>query len=161
MKNFNTYIILKSHSSQFYKLEQFVDTISDNYNIIHSFFSNIITVLAELVENAIVHGNNNNKEKNIIIEFEESDGHIIFSVTDQGDGFKYDAELNKIIQMDDTMGTGLYLAKTLSDNIEFLNDGRTVKVMFDLSTANELLSQTRRQILSETHIESKKTSHEQ
>jgi len=30
-----------------------------------------------------------------------------------------------------------------------------------LSTANELLSQTRRQILSETHIESKKTSHEQ
>jgi serine/threonine-protein kinase RsbW len=160
MKQLNSRIVIKSHISQFYKLEQFVDNISDNYNIIHSFFSNITAVLIELVENAIVHGNKNEKEKDIIIEFEKYEQYIIFSISDQGNGFNYEIEMEKVIQIDEKMGTGLFLAKILSDNIEFENNGSTVRVMFDLSSANEQLNQVRWKVMSDVQVEQKKSHHE-
>lgn len=163
MRNNNYSLVLKSSLSELSKLEQFVEKISDEYNIGHTYFSNIIVSLTELVKNAIIHGNNSNINKNVYLNFEQKEGKLRFAVTDEGNGFAEGIpNLYDESSYDNNKGNGLFIIKYLSDNIEFNNNGSQIIVDFNIASANELLSLTRINVFNKQgqKQEQKKTMHE-
>jgi serine/threonine-protein kinase RsbW len=151
----NSILVLYSRASEFSKLEQFIEKISDDFNIGHTYFSNIIVSLSELVKNAMIHGNNGNPRKKVIIEFENRDGRLFFTVTDQGKGFQFPLPDLNDLHLNPNIKTGLLIVQSLSDGIEFNSTGNGITIFFNIAAANELLSKSRINAFSQTQIKEK------
>ncbi len=134
---------LQSSFEEFAKLEKFVEKISDEYNIGQTYFSNILISLVELVKNAIIHGNKNATEKKVIIHFQHNSGKLLFTVSDEGSGFSFPIPEVTDMLVNNNIKNGLSIVQTLSDSLEFENNGSCIKVSFDIINANKLLSQRR------------------
>ncbi|MGA1845608.1 ATP-binding protein [Deferribacter abyssi] len=72
-------------------------------------------VLSELVSNAIIHGNKNDKNKTVNITVYLHNNILTFEVTDEGELFNFNpsSKLNPLSEC----GKGLYLIKQLVDEI--------------------------------------------
>ncbi|HBB28025.1 MAG TPA: ATP-binding protein [Clostridiales bacterium] len=75
---------------------------------------NIKLILSELIVNSIIHGNNNDSDKNIFIYLFIDDKWIEISVSDEGEGFKYSKNLEPCTFCES--GRGLLLVEGLSDH---------------------------------------------
>ena len=84
--------------------------------------------LIQAVENAIVHGNNNDSNKQVTIVSDQCKGGVFFTVSDQGKGFDYENYGSMPDQ--EGRGTGLFIMKTLADNLTFQNNGSTISLFF-------------------------------
>ena len=89
----------------------------------------IETALREALANAIVHGNRQNSRKCVYVACRcTTDGEVSITVQDEGQGF--DADLvadpttpeNRLL----TQGRGIYLMKTLMDEVRFEQRGAVV-----------------------------------
>ena len=90
---------------------------------------NIETALREALANAIVHGNQQDSRKCVYVACRcTTDGEVSITVQDEGQGF--DADLvadpttpeNRLL----TQGRGIYLIKTLMDEVRFEQHGAVV-----------------------------------
>lgn len=114
-------------------VERLIDDVCQVFNVHEDSYGNILIALTEAVNNAICHGNQNNPDKFVNIGFQNSEKQLIFSVTDEGNGFDYlglpdptdPANIEKI------SGRGVFLMKNLADSIEFEQNGQTVKLAFN------------------------------
>ncbi len=136
-------LVLYSRSNEFARLEEFIENISDQFNIGHTYFSNIIVALTELVKNAMLHGNQNDSQKKVFVEFKQEEGNLKFSVTDQGSGFDFPIPQPSEMLTDLNIKNGLSIVYALSDGLEFEENGRKITVIFNIAAANELLSKSR------------------
>ncbi len=162
MREKNYTLVLKSHFGEMTKLEQFVEKISDEYNIGHTYFSNIIVSLTELVKNAIIHGNKNSQNKNVSVTFENISGKLVFTVTDEGTGFSFAIPSVEDLLINENIKNGLSIVYSLSDGMNIRKNGSEVEVSFDIAAANELLSRSRIDALNalKKTKEQKKSLHE-
>ncbi len=142
---------IKSDLHEIAEVERFVEDICDYYNLYNSYFGNIMVAVTEAVENAIVHGNLQDKDKFVLIHFDFSQKGIKFTIEDQGVGFDYgsipdatDAQGNP-----DKKGTGIYLIKTLSDDVHFLDKGRKIQIVFNITSINNEVYLFRKKQLDE------------
>lgn len=154
-------LVLYTKPSEFVKLEAFVEKISDQFNIGHTYFSNIIVTLSELVKNAMIHGNRNKPEKIVEVSFEHNEGKLIFTVKDQGVGFGFEIPDVSEFQSNPGIRNGLSIVQSLSDSLSFNSNGSEITVSFDISSANELLGLSRLKTLiqSKPSVKSKKSFH--
>lgn len=114
-------------------VERLIDDVCQIFNVHEDSYGNILIAVTEAVNNAISHGNRNDPEKFVNIGFQNSERQLIFSVTDEGNGFDYlglpdptdPANIEKI------SGRGVFLMKNLADSIEFEHNGQTVKLAFN------------------------------
>ena len=86
-------------------------------------------VFSELLYNAIVHGNKNDKNKNVHLYVEIENGMVVGRVTDEGKGFNY-LELLKNIDDDDIFnecGRGIRLVQSLTDKLVFNITGNAIR----------------------------------
>lgn len=150
MREKNSTLVLYTRPAEFSKLELFIEQISDEYNIGHTYFSNIVVSLSELVKNAMIHGNKGNPQKKVIISFENRDGKLCFTVSDEGKGFPFPVPDIADMQNNPHVKNGLLIVQALSDDLEFGAHGNEITVSFDIAAANELLSQSRMKTLSDT-----------
>lgn len=130
---------IKSDLHEIPEVERFVEDICDYYNLNDSYFGNILIAVTEAVENAIIHGNQQNKEKQVTVQFNFSQKGIDFTIEDEGKGFDFqsipdatDAQNNP-----DKKGTGIYLIKVLADEVRFLENGRKVQLQFNITSINK------------------------
>lgn len=81
----------------------------------------LMVALTEAVNNAILHGNKSNEEKTVRVLCEVQEDGLLFTVTDQGRGFKPDAVANplKSENLLKESGRGIFLMRTLMDRVEF------------------------------------------
>jgi len=138
----NSNIILKSVRSELNKVVGFIENICDQHNIFNNYYGNIVTAVSEAFLNAVEHGNSNDITKNVQIHFEVQNDGFAFCVSDEGEGF----DINNIAdptESDTMTGTGIYLMKSLSDDIEFINGGRTACMKFLISTINKEIADAR------------------
>jgi len=153
-------IQINSSLTELYKVEEFVEQISDVYNINNNYYSTILISLDEAVRNAIEHGNSFDAEKQVQISFVSSNGELIFSVSDQGTGFDASSisdPTDPEIELEEEQGKGLFLMKQLSDKIRFNSEGNTVSLHFKVSSINKELSLLRTTALRKYYVESKQT----
>ncbi|KIO44510.1 MULTISPECIES: ATP-binding protein [Porphyromonadaceae] len=116
------------------KVENFIDYFVDVYHVEPEVFGKISLCVIEAVNNAILYGNKLDPSKYVKFFVREDDGKLCVTVKDEGDGFDYnyipDPTLPDNIEKD--AGRGLYLMKTLSDDLIFEDNGSKVTLVFNL-----------------------------
>ena len=81
----------------------------------------ISIALTELVNNAIHHGNKNDKNKMVTVKFASDDKRISISISDEGKGFNI-SNLSDPLDPENIMaenGRGIYLVKALMDDVDY------------------------------------------
>ena len=114
------------------KVERIVEDLKADYDIPEDIYGNILVSLSEATNNAIKHGNKYDPEKTIDLLFEFSTKEYIFTIEDRGNGFDYDnvPDPTHPDNIEKPDGRGIFIMKNLSDEVEFLDDGKKVKLRF-------------------------------
>ncbi len=116
-------------------VESFIENIKEKYDVNDDIYGNIMVAVTESVNNAITHGNNLDKNKNVTLLFTPSDEQLEFLISDEGNGFNYNG-LPDPTSPENILkpgGRGIFLMKHLSDEVNFYDNGRTVELVFYLS----------------------------
>lgn len=114
-------------------VENAVELVSGEAGLSQESFGKVIVATLEAVNNAIIHGNKQNKEKEVEIEMVLDKGKLTVKVTDQGPGFKPgeipDPTLPENIES--VNGRGVFLMSRLADGIKFNRKGNSVTMTFN------------------------------
>ena len=129
---------IKSVPESIHQVEKLIEQICDEYNLNNNYLGCITVALTEAFANALEHGNKKNPEKQITITFEKSSTGVSFRIKDEGEGFDYksipdpkDDGKEKVFP-----GRGIFLIKTLSDNVNFVDPGNEIEIGFQISSIN-------------------------
>jgi serine/threonine-protein kinase RsbW len=127
---------IKSDIQNVQKVESLIDDVTKNLKVDKTLYGNILISVFEAVNNAIIHGNKGDKEKNVNIDlkYDRRDRKLNISVEDEGNGFNYynipDPTAKE--NLENINGRGIFLMKQLSDEIIFHNNGSKVEVNFKI-----------------------------
>ncbi len=113
-------------------VESFIDNAKDQLNITDEIYGNIVISLTESVNNAIVHGNLEDKNKMVTISLDVEEGNLKFMVSDEGIGFDPDAlpDPTSPDNIENETGRGIFLMKHLCDEVNFIPPGNKVELVF-------------------------------
>ncbi len=129
-----TELILKSDPRKINEVEYFVKRFARDLKINENIFPNILISVTEAVNNAIIHGNQKNINKEVKIEMSKVDETLTILVSDQGDGFNPESVPDPTLEenLEKLGGRGVFLIQQLSDIVSYTNEGRTVEMQFYL-----------------------------
>ena len=113
-------------------IESFIDNAKERFSLSDDIYGNIMIAVTEGVNNAIMHGNKSDKDKNVTIVLTLNDNVIKFLISDEGGGFDFtnlpDPTAPENIAKPG--GRGIFLMKHLSDEVSFINNGKEVELAF-------------------------------
>ena len=113
-------------------VESFIDNAREKYDFNDDIYGNIMIAVTESVNNAIVHGNKSNKNKNVKLSLQLDENQVHFTVEDEGPGFKYEdlPDPTAPENLEKPSGRGIFLMKNLCDEVKFHDDGKKVELSF-------------------------------
>jgi len=116
-------------------VESFVDNAKEEYNLTDNLYGNIMIAVIESVNNAIIHGNKTDKNKNVLLSATLHDEQIVFIVSDEGQGFDHQSLPDPTApeNIEKVGGRGIFLIKNLADEVSFKSEGRTLELTFYLN----------------------------
>lgn len=126
---------LASDPNNILKVEKFVDQIATQYHLNEEKHTSLLISLTEAVNNAIIHGNKQDRSKTVSINLAQtSSGSLAVQVSDQGRGFNYDElpDPTSPERICECGGRGVFLMNQLCDKIRYINGGSTVEMQFKL-----------------------------
>ncbi|MEO9803664.1 MAG: ATP-binding protein [Reichenbachiella sp.] len=115
-------------------IESFIDNAKEQYNFTDDIYGNIMIAVTESVNNAIVHGNQSDKSKNVHLSLSLDDNQVKFVIEDEGLGFDYDnlPDPTAPENIEKPGGRGIFLMKNLCDEVSFTDNGKKVELRFYL-----------------------------
>jgi len=116
-------------------IESFIDNAKERFNLDDDIYGNIMIAVTESVNNAIMHGNKNDKSKNVTLSLSLNNNIINFIVRDEGAGFDFQnlPDPTSPENIDKPSGRGIFLMKHLSDEVTFKDEGSMVELSFYMS----------------------------
>lgn len=113
-------------------VESFIDNAKEKFKLDDDIYGNIMVAVTESVNNAIRHGNKNDKKKNVHLTLSLNDNLIRFIIKDEGIGFDFHnlPDPTAPENIDKPSGRGIFLMKHLSDEVIFNNEGSEVELCF-------------------------------
>ena len=125
-------IEIPSLSENIRMIESFIDNAKEKFHLEDDIYGNIMIAVTEAVNNAIKHGNQNDKHKNVTLSLTLRDNLINFIVTDEGGGFDYEnlPDPTSPENIEKPGGRGIFLMKHLSDEVTFKEGGKSVELNF-------------------------------
>lgn len=115
-------------------LESFIDQVKDAENVGDDVYGNIIISMTEAVNNAIIHGNECDPNKEVTVSYRREGNKLIFTVTDTGGGFDFNnlPDPTDPENLEKLTGRGVFLMSQLSDLLVFSDSGSSVEMHFKL-----------------------------
>ena len=114
-------------------VENLVDRVCGNLGVEEDSYGNILMAVTEAVNNAIQHGNEFDTKLFVDVAVGDQPTEFCFNVKDQGKGFDFsnlpDPTAPENIMKEN--GRGIFLMKSLSDNVEFDDFGSSVSLYFN------------------------------
>ena len=112
------------------QLENYVQEVVTQVGMGSNKFADILISLTEAVNNAMIHGNKNCEEKNVLIRCKGQKTGIAFLVKDEGDGFNPSEVPNPTDEnlLDCCGGRGVYIMTQLADRVKYMDNGTTVEM---------------------------------
>jgi serine/threonine-protein kinase RsbW len=126
---------LASDPSNIAKVEGYVSQIADRYKLDQEKHANLLISLTEAVNNAIIHGNKQDRTKMVSIKLAQTrNGLLAVRVSDQGRGFSYEElpDPTSPERLCECGGRGVFLMNQLCDKLRYINGGTTVEMQFRL-----------------------------
>ncbi len=116
------------------QLEALIEEIADKYHVAEDTFANMMTCLNEAAINAIIHGNKSDISKKVIINADVDPKRIVWTITDEGDGFDYNhlADPTAPENLENLTGRGVFIIKQLADQCIFNAKGNEVELHFKI-----------------------------
>jgi len=115
-----------------HRVELLIDKICNQLNVKEDYYGNVLIAVTEAVNNAIIHGNNSDPNLNIDLFVSDKETDFCFSVKDKGPGFDHtsiaDPTTSKNLEKEN--GRGIFLMRSLAEEVEFLDNGRNVNIYF-------------------------------
>ena len=114
--------------------ENFIDDAKTQYKIKDDLYGNLMVAVIESVSNAIIHGNKQDESKKVDLEMILDSSHISVEVTDQGTGYDFNNIPDPTLpeNLEKPGGRGLFLMKNLCDKVNFYDEGRKIKLVFNV-----------------------------
>ena len=102
-------------------------------------FYNIMICVTEAVNNAIVHGNKCQEEKNVLFELKLSEDILEIEVHDHGSGFDPDSvdDPRDPENLFKSHGRGIFIMKNLMDEVEYKSNSEGSKLFLRLFLKNK------------------------
>jgi len=115
-------------------LETFIDQVKEAENVGDDVYGNIIISMTEAVNNAIIHGNECDPNKEVTVSYRREGNKLIFTVTDTGSGFDFNnlPDPTDPENLEKLTGRGVFLMSQLSDLLVFSDSGSTVEMHFKI-----------------------------
>lgn len=128
-------MVFKSEIKNINLVERLIDDISSKYELHSDVYGKLLLAVVEGVNNAIVHGNKLESEKDVVVQYDISENEIQFIISDNGPGFNYKNLPDPTVpeNLEKTHGRGIFLMKHLADEVEFNDKGNEVKIVFNLT----------------------------
>lgn len=115
-----------------HKVESLIDTVCEKLSVNQDYYGNVLIAVTEAVNNAIIHGNKHDAGLNVDLFVGDKETDFCFSVKDYGKGFDYnnlpDPTAPENIEKEN--GRGIFLMRSLAEEIEFQDEGRNVNIYF-------------------------------
>lgn len=127
-------LALRSKPDCICEVEGYVRKMARKYKVSPDIYPNILISLTEAVNNAVRHGNRSDETKRVIIVIQKQRNCLRFTISDEGSGFDI-ATLPDPTKSDNVIkcgGRGVFLMRELSDQVQFLDNGSTVELKFNL-----------------------------
>ncbi len=125
--------LLPSEVETLVRVEHIIEEIRTTHNIPEELYGNILVSLTEAVNNAIKHGNKLDSSKTIDFSFDYSETEYIFTIIDEGNGFDHEniPDPTHPDNIEKPDGRGIFIMTSLSDEVEFINQGKEVRIHFN------------------------------
>jgi len=125
---------LESNSSCISEVEKYVRQLFEHFGLDTELYPNILISITEAVNNAVQHGNCNDRTKVVCVRSHKNQSILCCEISDEGRGF------DPSILPDPTApenvekpgGRGVFLMRQLSDRVRFKDNGSTVELEFYL-----------------------------
>ncbi|MCC6816219.1 MAG: ATP-binding protein [Saprospiraceae bacterium] len=127
-------IKIPSRTHNIILIQSYVEEIFSKYHLDQNYFGDVLTTLTEAVNNAIIHGNREDENKFVHLHLKKTKKCLIFRISDEGEGFNPNNVPDPTTEekLDCCGGRGVFLMNKLSHGINYLNNGSTVEIMFNL-----------------------------
>jgi serine/threonine-protein kinase RsbW len=124
---------INSNTQSLRLVERLIEDVCQVYGVNEDCYGNMLIAVTEAVNNAIHHGNKDNPEKFVRIGFESDENKLVFSITDEGEGFNYNnlPDPTDPANLDKVSGRGVFLMSNLADSIQFEQNGKRVLLGFN------------------------------
>ena len=125
-------IVIPSITENIRIIESFIDNAKEKFRLDDDIYGNIMIAVTESVNNAILHGNKNDRTKNVTLSLSLNKNVINFKIKDEGIGFNFHnlPDPTSPQNIDKPSGRGIFLMKHLSDEVNFSNNGSLVELSF-------------------------------
>lgn len=129
-------LVLDSKFEEMERLEPFINELVEWADVDDKNSSRIMLALSEAVNNAIIHGNNEDPEKQVVVlsTLDEENRILTISVEDEGEGFDPE-EIPDPLKEENLLnesGRGVYLIKQYADDLKFMKGGAKATIVFKL-----------------------------
>ena len=115
-------------------VEKAIDDLSLELDLSDEVYGNVLVATMEATNNAIIHGNNSDPNKNVNITMQLEKKKLKVHIEDQGRGFDHQNvhDPTSPENLEKINGRGIFLMERLSDEILYLEEGRIVELKFNL-----------------------------
>ena len=125
-------LVLASRLESLQRLETFITEVMQRNCLDEDMRGNVMISSLEAVTNAIRHGNGIGSPEKVYVDVFERANQLEIVVRDRGEGFRpetVDDPTDPMLLLREG-GRGVYLIQALTDECDFEDDGRTVRMAF-------------------------------
>lgn len=138
-------IIINYNTDCYSVVDSFVSSICDEYHI-YNYYASIQIAVISAVENAFTCANNNDHDKSVILSCRRCNKGIRFSVINTHCNIDIDSSLGRIGSNENNHN--LFLLKTLTDFMEFRQNGHELVLDFYVRGISTSVAQHRAKLIS-------------
>jgi len=128
-----------SDKSEIHKVEKLLEEVNNECALEMQKFVNFQIAVSEALVNAIVHGNKEDKNKNVFCDIECTDKYMTVRIKDEGEGF----DLNGIPDPTNKEnilkehGRGIYIIRSLVDEYECITSDKGTEMILKVKKVKE------------------------
>ena len=113
-------------------IESFIDNAREKFEINDDIYGNIMISVTECISNAIIHGNQSNKNKLAHLELKAEEDQLQFIIEDEGEGFDLEQlpDPTSPENIAKPGGRGIFLIRHLTDEVKFEENGKKTILSF-------------------------------
>lgn len=127
-------LILKSDYEEVEKVELLLNELQEELGFNDEFYAKLMLTVSEAATNGIVHGNQLDPSKKVVLTAKSDGNMLTFTSIDEGEGFEPDDVPNPLAEENllKASGRGVFLMKEYAEVVEYQNNGTKLILGFKL-----------------------------